>query len=177
MRGFSSATPTSSPWTRSAASSPARCPDRGRRHRRRRRRRRPRARRCIDAAGCVVTPGLVNTHHHLYQTLTQGGAGRAGRAALRLAEDALPDLGAHGARGHVRLGPARPRRAGALGLHDELRPPLPLPERRAARGHDRGGATVGIRFHPTRGAMSVGESAGGLPPDSLVEHEPRSSTT
>ena len=34
-------------------------------------------------------------------------------------------------------------------------------------------ATVGIRFHPTRGAMSVGESAGGLPPDSLVEDEPR----
>ena len=68
-----------------------------------------------------------------------GGAGRAGRAALRLAEDALPDLGADAARGHVRLGAARARRAGALGLHDELGPPLPLPERRAARGHHRGG--------------------------------------
>ena len=37
--------------------------------------------------------------------------------------------------------------------------------------------TVGIRFHPTRGAMSVGESAGGLPPDSVVEAEPAILTT
>ena len=93
----------------------------------------------IDASGCVVTPGLVNTHHHLYQTLTK--AVPAGQDALLFGwlKTLYPIWARMRARGHVRLGAARPRGARALGLHDELRPSLRLPERRAARGHDRGG--------------------------------------
>ena len=94
----------------------------------------------IDAAACVVTPGLVNTHHHLYQTLTRAVPGGAGRAALRLAEDALSDLGALRAGGDACLRADRPGGTGAVGLHADLGSSLPLPERRAARGHDRGGA-------------------------------------
>jgi len=47
----------------------------------------------VDARGCIVIPGLVNTHHHFYQTLTRAVPGNAGRRALRLADPALSDLG------------------------------------------------------------------------------------
>ncbi len=116
-----------------------RYPDRGRRHRRGGSRRgggcrggrRPRLR------------GDARPRQHPPPSLPvpdPGGAGGAGCAALRLAHLALSDLGADAARGHVRLGAARACRAGALGLHDECGPPLSLPGRGAARGHDRGGA-------------------------------------
>ena len=120
-----------------------------------------------------MTPGLVNTHHHLYQTLTR--AVPAGQDALLFGWlKALYPIWA-------RIEPEDIFVSAQLGLAElalsgcthELGPSLSLPERGAARGHaSRRRRTVGIRFHPTRGAMSVGESAGGLPPDSLVEAEP-----
>jgi cytosine/adenosine deaminase-related metal-dependent hydrolase len=58
----------------------------------------------VQAAGCVVTPGLVNTHHHLYQTLTRAVPGRPGCAVVRLAENAVSDLGRLRAGRDVRLG-------------------------------------------------------------------------
>jgi|GEM_PF-2938148 len=48
--------------------------------------------RVVEAAGCVVTPGLVNTHHHLLDP-DAGRAGGTGRAAVWLVEDAFSDLG------------------------------------------------------------------------------------
>ena len=123
------------------------------------------------AAGCVVTPGLVNTHHHLYQTLTRAVPGgqdallfgwlktlypiwsRFGpeemfvSAQVGLAELAL--TGCSMTSDHLYLYP------GGARLDDTI----------AAAGE------IGLRFHPTRGAMSIGESAGGVPPDSLVEGE------
>ena len=94
--------------------------------------------RCIDARGCVVTPGLVNTHHHLYQCLTR--AVPAGQDALLFGwlKTLYPIWARMTPGGHVRLRAARPRRAGALRLHHELGPSLSLPERRPARGHHRG---------------------------------------
>ncbi len=126
---------------------------------------------CVDARMCVVTPGLVNTHHHLYQSLTR--AVPAAQDALLFgwlqtlypiwsrftpdhmfvsAQVGLAELALSGctlSSDHLYLYP------GAVRLEDTI----------AAA------AEVGLRFHPTRGSMSIGESAGGLPPDHLVEDE------
>jgi cytosine/adenosine deaminase-related metal-dependent hydrolase len=125
----------------------------------------------IEAAGCVVTPGFVNTHHHLYQTLTRAVPG--GQDALLFGWlKALYPIWA-------RFGPEEIFVSAQLGLaelaltgcsltsdHLYLYPNgARLDDTIAAAGE------VGLRFHPTRGAMSIGESAGGLPPDSLVERE------
>ncbi len=82
----------------------------------------------VDGRGCLATPGLVNTHHHLYQWLTRGIARRP--HAVRVADDALPGVGVP-RRGHVRTGatgalvPARADR-----VHHDDGPPLRLPDRR-----------------------------------------------
>ena len=125
----------------------------------------------ILATGCVVTPGLVNTHHHLYQTLTRAVPG--GQDALLFGWlKALYPIWA-------RFGPEEMYVSARIGLaelalsgcsmsadHLYLYPNgARLDDTIAAAGE------VGLRFHPTRGAMSIGESAGGLPPDSLVEPE------
>ncbi|UWQ25987.1 8-oxoguanine deaminase [Leisingera aquaemixtae] len=125
----------------------------------------------VSGRGCVVTPGLVNTHHHLYQNLTRAVPGAQDAllfgwlqrlypvwarftpdemfvsAQLGLAELALS--GCTLSADHLYLYPNGAR------LEDTIH---------AAR-------SIGLRFHPTRGAMSIGESDGGLPPDSLVEDE------
>ena len=94
----------------------------------------------VDLGGAVVTPGLVNTHHHLYQTLTRARAQQAD--LFTWLRELYPGLGRH--RRGVRLrGRAHgARRARALGLHDGLRPPLRLPARheRADRGRGARGA-------------------------------------
>jgi len=52
----------------------------------------------VNAAGCLVTPGLVNTHHHLYQTMTRAVPAGAGRSPLWLAANALSNLVGHAPR-------------------------------------------------------------------------------
>ncbi|MEM1314701.1 MAG: 8-oxoguanine deaminase [Pseudomonadota bacterium] len=125
----------------------------------------------VDAAGCVVTPGLVNTHHHLFQTLTRA-VPAAQDAALFGWLQALYPIWA-------RMGPEEIRVSATVGLGE-----LALSGCTTASDHlylfpngarlddsIEGAAEVGLRFHATRGAMSVGESDGGLPPDALVEDE------
>jgi cytosine/adenosine deaminase-related metal-dependent hydrolase len=125
----------------------------------------------IDAAGCVVTPGLVNTHHHLYQTLTK--AVPAGQDALLFGW--LKTLYPIWARMDpddmfvsAQLGLAELALSGCTMSSDHL---YLFPNGVRLEDTIEAAKTVGVRFHPTRGAMSVGESAGGLPPDSLVEAE------
>lgn len=123
----------------------------------------------IDAGGMVVLPGLVNTHHHFSQSLTRAvpqaqDAGlfrwlttlypiweqitpRAIYVSARLALCELLLSGCTTASDHLYLYPNGAR------IDDEIE---------AAR-------ELGIRFHPSRGSMSLGASQGGLPPDSLVE--------
>jgi hypothetical protein len=91
----------------------------------------------IDARGCLVTPGLVNTHHHLFQTLTRAVPGAQDAALFGWLQTLYPIW----ARFTPDTCSSRPRRAGgtgAVGLHDDLRSPLSLSQRRAARRHDRG---------------------------------------
>lgn len=126
----------------------------------------------IEATGCVVTPGLVNTHHHLYQTLTK--AVPAGQDALlfgwlRTLYPIWARMGPEDMFVSAQIGLAELALSGCTMSSDHL---YIYPNGVRLEDTIEAAGTVGIRFHPTRGAMSVGESAGGLPPDSLVEGEP-----
>lgn len=125
----------------------------------------------IDASGCVVTPGLVNTHHHLFQTLTR--AVPDGQDALlfgwlqtlypiwsRMRPDAFFVS--------AQLGLAELALSGCTMSSDHL---YLFPNGARLDDSIEAARTIGLRFHATRGSMSIGESDGGLPPDSLVENE------
>jgi 8-oxoguanine deaminase len=123
----------------------------------------------LDFSKHVVLPGLVNTHHHMYQSLTRVLAqddelfgwlrtlypiwsrltGEMAYVSAKLAMAELMLSGCTTSSDHLYLYPNDVR------LDDEIR----------AAGE------MGIRFHAARGSMSVGESTGGLPPDKLVEDE------
>lgn len=123
----------------------------------------------IDGRGCLLTPGLVNTHHHLYQWVTRGlvpdatlfewlttlypvWAGIDADAMRVAATGALASLARTGCTTTTDHHYVFPRDAGDL-LAAEID----------------AAAQVGLRFHPCRGSMDLGQSAGGLPPDSVVE--------
>ena len=123
----------------------------------------------IDLSGHIVMPGLVNTHHHMYQTLTRAmaqdsnlfnwlktlypiWAGLTSEAVYISALTAMAELilsGCTTSSDHLYIYPNDAR------IDDEIR---------AAQ-------EIGLRFHAARGSMSLGESKGGLPPDSVVEDE------
>ncbi len=123
----------------------------------------------IDASGCLATPGLVNTHHHLYQWVTQGLACDATLfewlTALYPVWAAM-DAGVVGAAATAGLAWLARTGCSTTTDHHYVFP---------RRGGDVLGATVeaaanvGLRFHPTRGSMDLGQSSGGLPPDDVVE--------
>ncbi len=125
----------------------------------------------LSARNCIVTPGLVNTHHHLYQSLTRAVPG--GQDALLFGwlqtlypiwERFTPD------HMHVstQVGLAELALSGCSLTSDHMYL-FPCGSRLDDTIH--AAAEFGLRFHPTRGSMSIGKSAGGLPPDSLVEAE------
>ncbi|MFN5995683.1 MAG: 8-oxoguanine deaminase [Paracoccaceae bacterium] len=126
----------------------------------------------IEARGCVVTPGLVNTHHHLYQTLTRAVPGGQDALLFGWLKTLYPIWSRFGPEEmfvSAQVGLAELALSGCTMTSDHLYlypNGARLDDTIAAAGE------VGLRFHPTRGAMSIGESAGGLPPDSLVEREP-----
>lgn len=125
----------------------------------------------VEAAGCVVTPGLVNTHHHLYQTLTRAVPGGQDALLFGWLKTLYPIWS--------RFGPEEMFTSAQVGLAELALTGCSLTSDHlylypnGARLEDtiHAAAEVGLRFHPTRGAMSIGESAGGLPPDALVEGE------
>ncbi len=127
--------------------------------------------RVIEARGCVVTPGLVNTHHHLYQTLTRAVPGGQDALLFGWLKTLYPIWARFGPEEmfvSAQVGLAELALSGCTMTSDHL---YLYPN--GARLDDTIAAAeeVGLRFHPTRGAMSIGESAGGLPPDALVEPE------
>jgi len=125
----------------------------------------------IRATGCVVTPGLVNTHHHLFQTLTRSVPGGQDALLFGWLKTLYPIW--------ARFGPEEMRVSAMVGLAELALSGCSLTSDHlylfpnGARLDDtiEAAIEVGLRFHPTRGAMSIGESAGGLPPDALVEDE------
>ncbi|MBM1813832.1 8-oxoguanine deaminase [Pseudosulfitobacter pseudonitzschiae] len=125
----------------------------------------------VQARGCVVTPGLVNTHHHLYQTLTRAVPG--GQDALLFGWlKTLYPIWARFTPDHMftsaQVGLAELALSGCTLSSDHL---YLYPNGSRLEDTIHAAAELGLRFHPTRGAMSIGESKGGLPPDTLVEDE------
>ena len=133
----------------------------------------PAAARTLDARDCLVTPGLVNTHHHLYQNLTRAYAPAVNGSLFEWLKALYPlwsgideemsYLSAWVGLAELALGGCttstdhlyiRPEGGGGL-----------WSAQIAAAGE------LGMRFHPTRGSMSVSEKDGGLPPDSVVQDE------
>ena len=134
----------------------------------------PRGAHVIDCSSMLVLPGLVNLHHHFYQTLQrnvppaqnqklfdwlatlyniwEGLSVDAVRASTRLACAELLLTGCTMASDQMYVFPS--------GVHEEL-----------IDVEVEGARELGIRFHPTRGSMSRGRSQGGLPPDSVVQTE------
>ncbi|HEX9091259.1 MAG TPA: amidohydrolase family protein, partial [Anaerolineales bacterium] len=125
----------------------------------------------LDLSGYIVLPGLINTHHHFYQTLTRVVPaaqdtnlfhwlktlypiwGRMTPQDIRIStQTALAELALSGcttASDHLYIFPNGSR------LDDEIQ----------------AASEMGLRFHASRGSMSLGESQGGLPPDHVVEDE------
>ena len=125
----------------------------------------------VNGRGCVVTPGLVNTHHHLYQTLTRAVPG--GQDALLFGWlQTLYPIWARFDPEHMRIsalvGLAELALSGCTLTSDHL---YLFPNGSRLDDTIDAAREIGMRFTPTRGAMSIGESAGGLPPDHLVEDE------
>jgi len=127
--------------------------------------------RVLDASGCVVTPGLINTHHHLFQTLTRAYSPALGCDLfgwLRTLYPVWRRLDEESAYLSAWVGLAELLLSGCTTSSDHLyvhpKPGLIDAEIRAAR-------ELGIRFHPTRGSMSLSEKDGGLPPDGVVQSE------
>jgi 8-oxoguanine deaminase len=126
----------------------------------------------IDADDCVVLPGLINTHHHLFQSLCRAVPGGQDATLFGWLKTLYPIF--------MRMGPEHIRVSAMTGLaelalsgcttssdHQYMFP-------NGARLDDAiaGASEIGLRFTATRGAMSIGESQGGLPPDALTEREP-----
>lgn len=125
----------------------------------------------VEAKGCVVTPGLVNTHHHLYQTLTRavpGGQDALLFGWLRTLYPIWARFGPEEMFVSTQLGLAELALTGCTTSSDHL---YLFPNGSRLDDTIAAAAEVGLRFNPTRGAMSIGESSGGLPPDALVEGE------
>ena len=131
----------------------------------------PHGAKVIDATGHIVTPGLVNTHHHLYQTLTRAVPGGQDALLFGWLQTLYPiwsHFGPEEMRVSALVGLAELALSGCTMTSDHL---YLYPN--GARLDDTIDAAleIGMRFFPTRGSMSIGESNGGLPPDHLVEKE------
>ncbi len=123
----------------------------------------------VDLAGVLVTPGLVNTHHHLYQTLTRARAQEADLFTwLKTLYPVWARIDSEAEHAAARTGLAELALAGCTTVFDHhyVFPggagDLIEAEMTAAR-------ELGVRLVPSRGSMDLGESDGGLPPDSIVE--------
>ncbi|NNF54944.1 MAG: 8-oxoguanine deaminase [Acidimicrobiales bacterium] len=128
----------------------------------------------IDASGCLVTPGLVNTHHHLFQNLTRAYAPMTSQPLFGWLQSLYPlwtaNLDEEAEYHAAWVGLAELAHSGCTTSSDHhyLHPvgagDLLSAEVQAA-------LDLGVRFHPTYGSMSLSQKDGGLPPDNAVRDE------
>lgn len=132
----------------------------------------PAAKRVVDAGGCLVTPGLVNAHHHMYQSLNRG-------LVIQRSFGGLVDwlnfyyplwerLDEEGAYLSAWISLAGLALDGCTTSSDHLNI---HPRKNLIDAEVSAGRELGMRFHPTRGAMNLSTKDGRLPPDSVVESE------
>jgi cytosine/adenosine deaminase-related metal-dependent hydrolase len=133
----------------------------------------PEARETRDASGCLVTPGLINTHHHLYQNLTRAYPPMTSSPLFGWLQTLYPlwrVLNEESVFASAWVGLAELALSGCTTSTDHL------------YLHPRGGGDLltaeitaaqdlGMRFHPTRGSMSLSQKDGGLPPDDVVQED------
>jgi cytosine/adenosine deaminase-related metal-dependent hydrolase len=129
----------------------------------------PEASERVDLGGAVVTPGLVNTHHHLYQTLTRAQAQEADLFTwLKTLYPVWAGIDAESLYAAARTGLAELALSGCTTVFDHHyvfpRGTSGLIESELSAADE-----LGVALIAARGSMDLGESQGGLPPDSLVE--------
>ena len=123
----------------------------------------------VDLRGAVVTPGLVNTHHHLYQTLTRARAQQADLFSwLRELYPVWSRIDAEAEYAAARTGIAELALSGCTTVFDHH---YVFPRGRTGliEAEVQAACEIGVRIVASRGSMDLGESDGGLPPDDLVE--------
>jgi len=127
--------------------------------------------RVINAQGMIFLPGLVNTHHHLYQTLTRAVPTAQDATLFQWLKTLYPiwaGLTSEAVYTSALVGLAELVLSGCTSASDHL---YIYPNDCRIDDEIRAAQEIGIRFHASRGSMSLGESKGGLPPDSVVEDE------
>ncbi len=123
----------------------------------------------VNGRGTVAVPGLVNTHHHLYQTLTRVCAQDQGLFGwLRALYPVWARLDEEWARTAARVGLAELALSGCSTTTDHHYV-FPAESLAVVAAVVEAAREIGLRFHPSRGSMDRGESQGGLPPDSVVQ--------
>lgn len=125
----------------------------------------------LDLTDHVVLPGLVNTHHHLYQTLTRAVPAAQDADLFHWLKTLYPiwaRIQPEDIRVSTKLGLAELALSGCTTASDHL---YIYPNGSRLEDEIHAAEDIGLRLHASRGSMSLGESDGGLPPDSLVEDE------
>jgi cytosine/adenosine deaminase-related metal-dependent hydrolase len=120
----------------------------------------------------VVIPGLVNCHHHLYQSLSRTigtGSGLVLFDWLSFLNPIWAELTPEAVYVSAKVGLSELVLSGCTTVADHL---YLYPNGSKIDDEIRAAQEVGVRFHPTRGSMSLGQSQGGLPPDRVCESEP-----
>ena len=123
----------------------------------------------VDARDRLVLPGLVNTHHHLYQSLTRAVPGAQNTSLFEWLRTLYPiwaRLDANSVRVATTLGLLELARSGCTTAFDQQ---YLWPNGSRVDDQIEAAQRVGLRFHASRGSMSLSEKDGGLPPDSVVQ--------
>lgn len=127
--------------------------------------------RVFNARGMIILPGLVNTHHHLYQTLTRAVPAVQDATLFQWLKTLYPmwaRMTSEAIYTSALVGLSELVLSGCTTASDHL---YIYPNDCRIDDEIRAAQEVGIRFHASRGSMSLGESKGGLPPDRVVEDE------